>query len=316
MTKPLYQLGDFQFDLANGAPQTLDWQAEYRWEEQGRLLRDPAQQFVGPGGQTITLDGVLFPGFSGRQSTMEQLRGIARQGQPLMLTDGLGKVYGKWAIKSLREGKGVFMDNGAARQIDFNIQLAFYGEDNPGLAASPFSVAPSSSLAGLTAAALAPTAFTEAGSAFSALDWSQAVQFQGLTKQATASGFSLGQLAGLAATGAQLASQVASGNYVSAALNTFGLFGFNAGQATGWQQLGINAANLAQSYLNGAGPAGMALAVEAMATVGATAMAAAGVLAPADVQAVGTLLESAATVTTLLTVDPKITDSLRPLVLP
>ena len=316
MTKPLFQLGSFQFDLANGSPQTLDWQADYRWEEQGRLLRDPANQFVGPGGQTITLDGVLFPGFSGRQSTMEQLRAIARDGKPLMLTDGMGKVYGKWAIKSLREGKGVFMDNGAARQIDFNITLVFYGEDNPGQAASPLSTAPSNTLADLASQATAGLNFTDAGSAFNAIDWSQATQWQGLSQQAAGAGFSLGQLGMIASTGAQIASQVASGNYVNAALSTFGLFGFNPAQATGWQQLGISAANLAQSYINGQGPAGMALAVEAMATVGAPAMVQAGVLAPSDTTAINRLLEAASTVTTLLTVDPKITDSLRPLVLP
>lgn len=316
MTKPLFQLGEFQFDLANGSPQTLDWQADYRWEEQGRLLRDPAQQFVGPGSQAITLDGILFPGFSGRQNTVEDLRALAREGKPLMLTDGLGKVYGRWAIKSLREGKGVFMDNGAARRIDFSIQLVFYGEDSPGEAASPFSIQPTGNLANLASQATAGLNFTGAGSAFGAIDWSQATQWQGLTQQAAGAGFSLGQLGMIASTGAQIATQVASGNYVNAALGTFGLFGFNPAQATGWQALGVNAANLAQSHLNGAGPAGMALAVEAMANVGAPAMVDAGVLAPGNVTAVTRLLEAAATVTTLLTVDPKITDSLRPLVLP
>ena len=74
MARPLFQLGSFQFDLPNGVPQTLDRTAEYRWEVQDRLLRDPAAQFMGPGSQQITLDGVLFPGFSGRQTTMETLR--------------------------------------------------------------------------------------------------------------------------------------------------------------------------------------------------------------------------------------------------
>lgn len=314
MTRPLYQLGDFQFDLPNGVPQTLDYSAEYRWEAQDRLLRDPAQQFVGPGGQTITLDGVLFPGFSGRQTTVEQLRSIAREGQPLMLTDGLGKVYGKWAIKGVREGKGVFAPGGGARRIDFNVQLVFYGEDNPGQAASPLSVAPASGLAGLTSAASQAAAFTGTGSAFGALSWSQTAQFRGLTQQATGAGFSLGQLGGIASTGASLAGQVASGDYVGAALNTFGLAGIPAAQSSAWAQIGINAAQLAQSYINGNGPTGMALALDAAAVAGVPTLAASGIMAPANVASINTLLGSAATVGELLKVDPLVTETLRPLI--
>lgn len=314
MTRPLFQLGSFQFDLPNGAPQTLDWNADYRWEEQGRLLRDPAQQFVGPGSQTITLDGRLYPGFSGRQSTMEQLRGIAREGEPLMLTDGIGRVYGRWAIKQVREGKNNFAPGGGARQIDFSIQLVFYGEDNPGQAASPLSVQPSSALAGATSAAAQAPNFTGTGSAFGALDWSQATQFQGLTQQATSSGFNLGQLASIASTGAGIASQVSSGNYVGAALGTFGMTGIPAGQQSAWTQIGINAANLAQSYVNGNGPTGMSLAVDAAAVVGAPALQQLGIVQSQDVQAVNSLLRSSATVAELLRVDPQTTEALRPLI--
>jgi phage protein U len=314
MTKPLFQLGSFQFDLPNGVPQTLDYSADYRWEQQDRLLTDPAQQFVGPGSQTITLDGVLFPGFSGRQTTMEQLRSIAREGKPLMLTDGLGKVYGKWAIKSVREGKGTFAPGGGARQIDFNVQLVYYAEDNPGQAASPLSTQPSSALAGLASGAGLSSVFTGASSAFGALDWSQATQFQGLTQQATQSGFNLGQLATIASTGASLAGQVASGDYVSAALGTFGMLGIPVDQSDAWTQIGINAAGLAQSYVNGNGPTGMALALQAATLAGAPAMNASGIVSAQNLTSISTLLKSAATVSTILEVDPQATATLRPLV--
>lgn len=311
MTKPLFQLGDFQFDLPNGVPQTLDYSADYRWEEQGRILRDPAQQFVGPGSQTITLDGVMFPGFSGRQSSMEELRTIARQGEPQMLTDGLGKVYGKWAIKSVRESKGTFAPGGGAREIDFSCTLVFYGEDNPGQAASPLSVNVGSGFIGGLTQAIGDANFTDAGSAFGALDWSKASQFQGLTQQATGAGFNLGQLATIATTGVSLASQVASGDYVGTALSTFGLLGFDASQAEGWQQLGINAASLAQSYVNKQGNSGMAVALDAVARLGAPRLVDVGVVSQQDAPAIGALLDSAATVSTVLTVDPKITNALQ-----
>lgn len=306
---PLYQLGDFQFNLPNGAPQTLDWSADFRWEEQGRLLRDPAQQFVGPGGQTITLDGVLFPGFSGRQGTMEQLRTIARRGEPLMLSDGTGKVHGKWAIKQVREGRGDFMAGGLARRIDFSIQLVFYGEDNPGLAASPFSVNPATP--SITSAGPGLTGWTESGSAFASLNWSTSQQWQGLTQQATTSGFSLGQLASIATTAVGATTEAARGSYVNSALKTFGLFGFDATTASGWSQLGVNAGNLAAAYINGQGPDAMGVVLSLSAQVGAQSMLSAGVLQQQDAASINTLLKSTATLGTVLEVDPKITNQLR-----
>jgi uncharacterized protein len=309
---PLYQLGDFQFSLPNGVPQTLDWSADFRWEEQGRLLRDPAQQFIGPGGQTITLDGTLFPGFSGRQGTMEQLRTTARKGEPLMLSDGTGKVHGKWVITQVREGRSVFMAGGLARKIDFNITLAFYGEDNPGLAASPLSVAGADSLAAFNLKTpLEGLSFSTAGSAFGALDWSQGFDWQQLTQQATGAGFSLGQLASIASTAVGAVTQIAQGDYVSAALGTFGLFGFDATTASGWSQLGVNAANLAEAYLDGQGPDAMGVVLSLGAQVGSQALLDAGVVQQQDAASINTLLKSTATLGTILEVDPKITDQLR-----
>jgi uncharacterized protein len=314
MTRPLFQLGSFQFDLPNGVPQTLDRQADYRWEEQDRLFREPAAQFLGPGSQAISLSGVLFPGFSGRQSTMEQLRQQAAQGAPEMLTDGLGRIYGKWGIRRVREQQNTFAPGGGARQISFDVELVKYAEDNPGQAASPLSVQPGSPLASAVSQAVGEATFQGPGSAFDAIGWSQAVQFQGLTQQATQSGFSLGQLATIASTGAQIASQVNSGSYVSAALRTFGLLGIPVSQSGAWAQIGINAAGLAQSYATGRGPTGMALALSAASLAGTPALAASGIVRPDDVASINTLLKAAATVGTILEVDPKTTAALRPLV--
>jgi phage protein U len=311
MTSPLFQLGEFQFDLPNGVPQTLDRGAEYRWEEQPRLLRDPAWQFIGPGSQQITLDGVLYPqtGFAGRVGTMDELRALAAEGKPLMLTAGNGKVFGRWAIRTIREGQGLFVMGGSPRQIEFTVELVRYGEDNPGEAASPLSIAFGTVLNTPFTQGILGT-FTDPGSPFGAL----AGLPTSLTQAATGKGFNLGQLASIAQTGVRIASQVASGDYVGAALGSMGAFGIDATQAGGWAQIGINAAGLAQSYAQGNGPTGMALALEAASAVGAPALQQAGIVAPQDLQSVGNLLQSTATLGEVLKVDPKVTDSLRPII--
>lgn len=304
MTKPLFQLGDFQFDLPNGVPQTLDWQADFRWEEQGRLLRDPAQQFVGPGSQSISLDGVMFPGFSGRQSSMEQLRAIAREGQPLMLTDGLGKVYGKWAIKTVREGKGTFAPGGGARQIDFNVQLVYYAEDNPGQAASPLSVQPGGRLAGASTGSLA--AFAGAGSAQRVVEAVTGPGLAAVTQQAKGAGFSLGQLANVARS-------VGSGDYVSGALGAFGLAGINIDQSNTWASLGISGAQMAQAFAQGRGPAATSIGLDVLRLAPPGALQG---LAGNAAQGLQNMVAAAGTLAPLLNVDPRITDAVRAAVQP
>lgn len=307
MTRPLYQLGSFQFSLPNGVPQTVDHSADFRWEQQDRLGRDPANQFVGPGAQQITLDGVLFPGFSGRQNTLEELRTLARQGNPLMFTDGLGKVYGRWVIKQLRETKEVFAPGGGARQIGFNVTLAYYGEDNPGQAASPLSVQPGSSLANALAGGL--PSFFAAGSAFDLGSLAKAPQTAAVAAQAKAAGFNLGQVATLVSTAAAGASLAARGDYVGGALRAFGMLGIDPSKAPQWAQVGINAAQLGQAYQQGRGPQALAVALEIVQGRGPGSLP--GLVPQAQLQAAQQLLRSAGTVIDVMNVDPKITAAVR-----
>jgi len=309
MTRPLFQLGSFQFDLPNGAPQTLERTAEYRWESQERLLRDPAVQFLGPGGQEISLEGVLFPGFSGKQTTVETLRELAAQGKPQMLTDGLGRVYGKWAIRSLREGLSTFAPGGGARQISFNVSLTRYVEDDPGQAASPLSMNNASSYAGLTAAALVGvTPLATPDSAFQALSWATDPQFASSATAARTAGFSLGQLGAISGA-------IANQNYVGAALDAFGLSALSSSQQSVWAGLGINAPQLAQQMALGRGAPAMSIALQALQPATSAMLNTLGGSA-AGGQALADLINNAATIATMLDVDPFITDAVRLVVQP
>jgi phage protein U len=307
MTRPLFQLGSFQFDLPNGVPQTLDRTADFRWESQDRLLRDPAVQFLGPGQQEITLDGQLFPGFSGRQTTMETLRELAVKGQPQMLTDGLGKVYGKWAIRQLREGLGTFAPGGGARQISFTISLVRYVEDNPSEAASPLSMNNASSYAGVTSTALAGlAAFTLPGSAFESLSWASNPQFSAVSVAAQNAGFSLGQLGAIT-------NSIANNDYVSAALNAFGLAGLTTAQQGVWGQLAINGAQLVQQMTAGYGGSAMSVALDALRLATDPMLTTLGGSA-GGASALQALVRDSATIATMLDVDPFITGAVRDIV--
>ena len=309
MTRPLFQLGSFQFDLPNGVPQTLDRTATYRWEVQDRLLRDPAAQFLGAGQQEITLDGDLFPGFSGRQTTMETLRELAAKGEAQMLTDGLGRVYGKWAIRQIREGLSTFAPGGGARQIGFSISLVRYVEDDPGQAASPLSMNNASSYAGVASNALSGLSPLIAdGSAFQSLSWASSPQFSTAAVAAQNAGFSLGQLGAIT-------SSIANNDYVGAALNAFGLSPLSVAQQGVWGQLAINGAQLAQQMAIGRGAPAMSVALDALRPATSTMLQTLGGSA-GGAAALSSLVRDAATIATMLDVDPFITDAVRDLVQP
>lgn len=59
----MMMLGQYRFSIDSAAYQTFTRSTEYRWEEQKRLGKDPAMQFVGPGTDTITLEGTIYPHF-------------------------------------------------------------------------------------------------------------------------------------------------------------------------------------------------------------------------------------------------------------
>lgn len=309
MAQPLFQLGSFQFDLPNGVPQTLERSADYRWEGQDRILRDPAYQFVGPGNQEITLDGMLYPGLSGSASTMETLRTLAAAGEPQMLTNGLGKVFGKWAITSLREGLAVFAPGGGARQISFSVRLVRYGEDNPGTAAAPSSVALGSTPLNPFAAGLSlASGLQAAGSAFDATVWARNLPFQlpSLATAAKGAGFNLSQLANIARS-------VGNGNYVEAALGAFGVAGLNIDRTNVWTQLGVNAAGILQSMAQGKGPPAMAVLLEKLRPASyATLQQLGGSIGGAA--GLRNLVKDAATISTVLDVDPHVTAAVRQVV--
>ncbi|KAF0676726.1 phage tail protein [Profundibacterium mesophilum] len=122
-------LGAFRFGIFNGGYQSFRREAAYRWEALERIGRAPAHQFTGPGVQTITLEGVIYPHFRGGLRQIDLMRAQAQLGLPLMLVDGAGFVWRRWVITQVSETRTALLADGAPRKIAFSITLAAYGED-------------------------------------------------------------------------------------------------------------------------------------------------------------------------------------------
>lgn len=122
-------LGAYRFCIGNAAYQSLSRASEYKWEEQKRLLGEPAMQFMGAGAETITLEGVVYPQFKGGLRQVSLMRAEAGFGIPLMLISGNGMAFGRWCITNVNETQNFFLKDGTARKIAFSLTLKKYGEE-------------------------------------------------------------------------------------------------------------------------------------------------------------------------------------------
>lgn len=123
-------LGDFRFATNTAAYQSLQRVANYRWTATPRLGRTPARQFLGPGEETVELEGVIYPHHAGGLGQLDAMRALAATGEPQLLVSGLGDVLGDWVILTVEERHpGPFFERGVPRKVEFRLSLGFYGED-------------------------------------------------------------------------------------------------------------------------------------------------------------------------------------------
>ena len=130
MRETMMALGSYRFSIDSAAYQELKHSQAYRWQAQERLQRRPAMQFVGAGEESIELSGVIYPHFKGGLEQLDTMRTEANKGQPLLLVDGLGFVWGQWVITQIDEGQSFFQGNGQPLKQSFQLKLVNYGADN------------------------------------------------------------------------------------------------------------------------------------------------------------------------------------------
>ncbi|QPB08638.1 tail protein [Burkholderia phage Mica] len=131
---PMLRLGSFNFSLNMAVFQEMRRSAEYKWPEQDRIGQAPALQFVGLGAETISLPGVIYPEWRGSAAAMAQLREMAAAGQPYLLIDAGGNIYGRWVITQVDETRSAFAGFTVPRKIEFDVTLKrFDGADSNAL---------------------------------------------------------------------------------------------------------------------------------------------------------------------------------------
>ncbi len=151
MARVMLTWGEVAFGVETAAYQALRRAATYRIPAQERIANRPGLQFTGPGEETVSISGVMMPGYRGEPATFEALRAQGAAGTAHKLTSGTGEDLGRWALADVTEERSGLFDDGAARKIAFNARFVRDDEEPRGRAAQ---IEQSSTATGATAPAI------------------------------------------------------------------------------------------------------------------------------------------------------------------
>ena len=129
-------LGFFVFSRLTVPYQTSQHDMVWRHPTNSRVGARPSAQFLGVGDETLTLSGVLMPEITGGELSLEALRKMADTGKAYPLIEGRGTVTGFFVIEKISKGRSEFFSDGAARKIEFTIELKRVDEKNTSLIAN------------------------------------------------------------------------------------------------------------------------------------------------------------------------------------
>jgi phage protein U len=123
MTGMMINLGGFPFMIETAPYQELTRQTSWKWPEQELIGTTPAMQYTGKNADTMTLRGMLVPGFTGGTETITALRLLGDLGTQLPLIGGNGFFFGLWVLESIEQGEDLHFSDGSPRRMTFTVQL-------------------------------------------------------------------------------------------------------------------------------------------------------------------------------------------------
>lgn len=124
----LMSLDQFPFGISTLAYHELQRQTRWKHRNTSRVGARDAFQYLGPGDDTITLNGTLHTEI-GDIKALQELRDMADTGDAYVLVDGAGYVYGAWVIENLSENQTYHDQDGQAQKIEFSIGLTHVGDE-------------------------------------------------------------------------------------------------------------------------------------------------------------------------------------------
>jgi phage protein U len=124
----ILMLGGFKFSLNTAVFSEMKRSTAYRWPDIERFGQLAALQYTGPGDDTITLPGIIYPDFRGGDRQLDDLRTLASSGQPQQLIASSGGVLGQWVVTSIEEGQSFYKPDGSFRRQEFTVSLRKFSD--------------------------------------------------------------------------------------------------------------------------------------------------------------------------------------------
>ncbi|MGL5935553.1 MAG: phage tail protein [Cetobacterium sp.] len=122
-------LGFFVFMRATIAPQSQQDDRAWRHPGNARVGARPAYQFTGPDDETSTISATLYPELTGGPVTLDLIHEMAATGKAFPLIQGDGVFRGYFVIERTSVTRSEFFQDGAARKIDFTLNLKRVDDD-------------------------------------------------------------------------------------------------------------------------------------------------------------------------------------------
>ncbi len=126
MADIMLALGEYRFSIDHAAYQSLRRTARWKWAAQDRIGHAPSLHYTGNGAEEIELSGTIYPHFRGGTGQIENMRAMAGEGQPLVMSGGSGRHHGNWVIEEIEEDEAAFLKGGTAAKVGFRLRLKRY----------------------------------------------------------------------------------------------------------------------------------------------------------------------------------------------
>jgi len=128
----LMMLGTFKFSVATAVFREYVRTSEYRWAAVERFGQLDDLQYTGPGPDTITLPGTIYPDWKGGVQQVDTLRAIAATGVPQRLIPSQGNMNAFFVIERIKETQAVFKPDGTFRKQEFEVSLRMFSNGAQG----------------------------------------------------------------------------------------------------------------------------------------------------------------------------------------
>lgn len=119
-------LGPFAFQAHGFGLTTIGRNTDTGWASVAVAGGMDRLQWVGGNSDSITISGVLFPHAYGGLSSLTGIRAAAEAGQPLMLVNLAGQIFGLHVIESITEDRSLLDRNGLPMRDAYKLTLKRY----------------------------------------------------------------------------------------------------------------------------------------------------------------------------------------------